>query len=199
MTECLIVFTRTPELGKCKRRLAAGVGDEAALTAHRELATGLLSKVEAFSGLKHLCVTHRSEEVVSWASQFGFELLLQTGGSLGSRMYSALEHALLLGADRAVLVGTDCPDIDLGYVQQAFLTLKESEIVVGPAEDGGYGLIGLAQFLPQIFQEIEWGTARVMEQTLTRAKHLGVSVGQLPQIWDVDTEVDWQRYLANFV
>ena len=197
MSERLIVFTRAPELGQCKKRLASTIGDEAALEVHRDLATSLLKRVQAFPGAKEICVTHVTAEVERWASDFGYELSVQVQGDLGSRMFTALEKAVLNGAERAVLIGTDCPGIDLRYVLDAFSMLRESEIVLGPAEDGGYGLIGLTGSHAELFEGIQWGTDQVVEQTLSQAKQKYLDVGLLSEIWDVDTELDWQRYLAS--
>ena len=197
MNERLIVFTRAPELGQCKKRLASTIGDEAALEAHRDLATALLKRVQAFPGAKEICATHMTAEIERWASDFGFELSLQVQGDLGSRMFAALEKAVFNGAERTVLIGTDCPDIDLRYVLDAFSVLHESELVLGPAEDGGYGLIGLTRPHAELFKGIQWGSDQVVQQTLSQAKQKGLNVGLLREIWDVDTELDWQRYLAS--
>ena len=93
-----------------------------------------------------------------------------------------------------MLIGTDCPTIDVGYVKQAFLTLSHQEVVLGPAEDGGYVLIGMKQVEERFFTQIDWGTSKVCEQTCRRFVELGLDFGLLPLAWDVDNQEDYLRY-----
>jgi glycosyltransferase A (GT-A) superfamily protein (DUF2064 family) len=113
-------------------------------------------------------------------------------------MYHSLAQMLLANVSVAVLVGTDCPDIDRRYVQQAFRALQRNDVVFGPAEDGGYGLVGICQSAMPVavtlFQDISWGSSTVLAQSLERAAEAQLSVVQLPVIWDVDEVADWRRY-----
>ena len=99
------------------------------------------------------------------------------------------------GADLALLIGSDCPGIDADYLTSAVVRGGTADLLLGPAEDGGYGLIGLRQPMPEIFKNIAWGTDQVLDQTLSRARALGLSVALMETVWDVDTPDDWSRYL----
>lgn len=195
MNETLIVFTRAPVAGECKKRLAQSLGDETALAAHIELTTGLLQRVQAFRGLRRLCVTEVNSGVTQWCETYGFSASVQIGADLGARMVNAFDHEFKDGAQRVVLVGTDCPMIDLDYVNAAFRALESNDLVIGPAEDGGYGLIGMTATHPALFQNVRWGRADVRSTTLKRAAAAGLTTAVLREIWDVDTAEDWDRYL----
>jgi rSAM/selenodomain-associated transferase 1 len=121
------------------------------------------------------------------------EVFLQPDGDLGVRM----AHALRNGVSRApktILIGTDCPPIDAAYVKQAFETLNTHDVVLGPAEDGGYGLIGVKNTVPDIFSGIDWGTDKVLAQTCRKLNAQRINYALLPLIWDVDRPEDLPRY-----
>lgn len=109
-------------------------------------------------------------------------------------MAHALQVSLQQGAGRVVLVGTDCPVLDMQDLSQAFAALHTSDVVLSPAEDGGYALVGVSRPAWQIFQGIGWGGPFVLEQTLAQATLSGHSVTLLRTVWDVDTVEDLARY-----
>ncbi len=194
--EVVAVFARAPELGKVKTRLAAEVGDEAALAAHCALVEHTLREVRApgsWSVELWIAGPLDTPELGGWAELVQGPLVVQSDGDLGVRMASCLETLLARGR-RVVLIGCDCPPIDADYLRAAFELLETRNLVLGPAEDGGYGLIGMRDKLIDVFTDIPWGTPRVLEQTLERAQALGVSVGLLPVIWDVDDRAGWERF-----
>ncbi|XOV81493.1 MAG: TIGR04282 family arsenosugar biosynthesis glycosyltransferase [bacterium] len=197
--QALTVFTRTPVLGRTKTRLARSLGEDAALAAHIELVEGCLSRLQLQADTRCvLSITETASMANQWAHQYQFELQYQTEGDLGTRMYHSLCRMLRGSVVAAVLVGTDCPAIDSRYVYQAFAALTQKDVVFGPAEDGGYGLVGVrACALPAactLFEDIAWGGPDVMAISLERACQAQLSVSQLPVIWDIDTVTDWQRY-----
>jgi glycosyltransferase A (GT-A) superfamily protein (DUF2064 family) len=106
-------------------------------------------------------------------------------------------NAELTGSRYCVLIGSDCPDIDADYVMAAFDALAAVDVVIGPAEDGGYGLIGLGRPAPELFEDMRWGDDQVLARTLERAERSGLSVVCLPEIYDVDRIEDWQRYRVS--
>ena len=201
----LCVFTRSPELERVKTRLARQIGAVAALDAHIQLVSRTLDRVVARS--ESGTVVQRSMDweaelwisgspdspcVRRWVSEFSLRLHQQQGADLGQRMRHALFPATT--SRGGVLIGTDCPDIDADYVRAAFDALKEVDVVLGPAEDGGYGLIGMYRDSPALFESIPWSTADVRSSTLAQAERAGLRVACLPMIWDVDTEADWLRF-----
>lgn len=190
----LCIFARSPRLGEVKRRLAEAVGDEAALVAHETLLRRTLDRCVGVDGYDtELWLTEVGRLEQHDFSRSRLALCEQTGGDLGARMNHALERGLRAGA-WTVLIGCDCPDIDGRYVRRAFAELEHADVVVGPAEDGGYGLIGLRKPVPALFTGMPWGTAEVLQTTLVRAADAGVGVTLLEEIYDVDTEADWQRF-----
>jgi rSAM/selenodomain-associated transferase 1 len=196
----LCIFARTPVLGQVKRRLAESLGDAAALAAHEELLEGTLRRcLEGRSYRLELWLTDLSE-VPDWLSSPPFStkmtVRLQSKGDLGGRMWETLREGLN-ASPYCVLIGSDCPDIEAAYVRSAFEALAGADVVLGPAEDGGYGLIGLSRPVPELFQNMRWGDSGVRTRTLERAAHSGASVVCLPEIYDVDLLEDRQRYRAT--
>lgn len=192
---CLCVFTRTPVPGRVKQRLAASLGQAAALRAHEELLLGTLDRCLGSPRYRsELWLTSlEPSAAVGRLRRPGLSLKLQQGVDLGARMQHTLEEGLVNGA-RRVLIGSDCPDIDEDYVSRAFAALDEFPVVLGPAEDGGYGLVGLSRPAPQLFSDMIWGDHLVLQRTLHRAEQAGLQVALLPEIYDVDLPEDWQRY-----
>jgi len=198
-SRALAVFTRTPVLGKIKTRLARSLGDAGALAAHIELVQGCLGRLQLQADTRcELWITNSAPIVDRWADEYHFTLRYQREGDLGVRMYHCLQELMVADVFAAVLVGTDCPSIDSDYIQRAFIALQSSDMVFGPAEDGGYGLVGLSHSaLPaasSVFQEIAWGGSTVLTQSLARAAAMQLTVAQLPMIWDVDELADWHRF-----
>lgn len=116
----------------------------------------------------------------------------QPQGDLGQRMHFAAEHGLQSGATGVILVGTDCPFIRQEYINKAIKALKHSDVVIGPASDGGYVLIGMKRSQPALFNGVKWGTASVLETTLATIKSEQLSVSVLPVLSDIDTPEDLQ-------
>jgi uncharacterized protein len=130
-----------------------------------------------------------------WRDRHRVALVAQPPGDLGARMDAALRAALERG-ERALLVGTDCPALDLAHLARAADALAHCDAVVGPAEDGGYVLIGLARPL-DLFTAIEWGTPTVLAATRARLAATGARWHELPTLWDVDGPADLARWQAQ--
>lgn len=196
----LCIFARAPVHGTVKRRLAAGIGAVAALEAHVRLLGEALDRLTGIPAIDTELWLAGPAASLDGILQPGCVLRQQTDGDLGERMLGALTDALER-APKAVIVGSDCPDIDAAYVAGACERLDRSDVVIGPAEDGGYGLIGarrdVVAALPALFRGMSWGTATVFETTLARARQAGLDVARLATVWDVDTETDWRRYLRR--
>ena len=197
MTEALAIFTRTPVLGRVKTRLQAELGAAGALAVHRRLAEETFVRMANCTADISLWVTEHSDETQDWHEQTGWPVHLQRGSDLGERMHHVLDHLLSAGAERACLIGTDCPTLDAAYVANGFAALRRGDVVVGPAEDGGYGLIGVRRSLPELFDDMPWGTDAVLKETRSRCEARGLSCVYLDVVWDVDEPGDWERYLAS--
>ncbi len=199
MSDCLCIFARTPELGRVKQRLAADLGEQAALAAHEELLRRTITRTTGGDDYRvELWLTSLSVPLPDWLLDGPFSLHEQGQGDLGRRMQDVLTAALT-HSSRCVLIGSDCPDIDRAYVASAFAALARSDVVLGPAEDGGYGLVGVKAPAPVLFAETQWGDAGVLDRALDRAAGAGQTVSLLAEIYDVDEPADWRRYRDSLI
>ena len=130
----------------------------------------------------------------AWSERFAMPLQVQQGADLGARMHHALQQQLSNGASFAFVMGCDCPTLDTGYLDWAAKQSEQADVILAPAEDGGYGMIGLAQPQAHLFVDMPWGTDAVYTQTLERAKRAGLRVVIGAEIWDVDRPEDWSRF-----
>ena len=204
LAERLIVFSRYPEPGKTKTRLASVLGPAGAARLQREMAEHALRRARALAPERPLALEVHyqggSERLMAdWLGP-GISYSPQAGGDLGSRMDNAFLEAFRTGAEKVVLVGTDCPGITTTILRTAFNLLGLFDLVLGPARDGGYYLIGLRRRVPEIFQDVPWGAATVGAQTLTMARELGLRAVTVDPLVDVDRPEDlsvWKREVAR--
>ncbi len=165
--QALIIFTRNPELGKCKTRLAATIGDQAALDIFRFL---VKHTAEITAALEIDCFVYYSEELMTgdlW-DDARFNKCVQVGDDLGQKMQHAFQEIFNLGYSKVGIIGSDLYDLTTTELSQGFALLETNEVVLGPAQDGGYYFLGLTQLLPEIFKDITWGTATVARETLSK-------------------------------
>lgn len=190
----ILLFGRDPAPGKVKTRLHGVLGPERALALYvalfkrqADMLTGAgLAPVE-------LWITADPEHQLFREFFDPRDIHCQQGVDLGERMYHAAANALAQ-AGSVVLLGVDCPSVSRDYVKQALAGLAGGkQVVVGPAEDGGYVLLGLRRAAPELFQAIPWGSGRVLEYTLERISRLGLESLQLATRWDVDRPEDLSR------
>ena len=199
MSTAVLVFTKAPQLGVSKTRLIPALGADEAAAAHEMLALRTLDMTRdlGVAGEGHQvslwgAAPHPALDL--WSDQFALPLHLQAAGDLGQKMLHGFASALDAGADQAVLIGSDCPAMTAEYIRQACAALRASDLVLGPAEDGGYVLIGCKQVHAELFANIPWGSDRVLARTLEQAEQLELSVTLLATLWDVDRPEDWARF-----
>lgn len=189
MKQAVIVFQRTPEHGKVKTRLAADIGDEEALRVYRFLLLHTHQVLQELDADIHVFVAGAHDtDAPPPAPNYFFHT--QQGADLGARMNAAFTRILALGYEQALIIGTDCYELTPDILQQAFALLNHNDLVIGPARDGGYYLLGMTKPNPQLFTGIPWSTSTVCDDTLERAKESGLSCGILPTLSDVDTAED---------
>jgi len=179
----LLIFTRNPELGKCKTRLAAKVGDEAALAIYKFL---LNHTVEITGSLYAKKAVYYSEEIWEddiWDNKT-FDKRLQQGTDLGARMANAFLEGFQQDYEKIIVIGSDMHDLSQEDLEKAFKALDTNDFVIGPAIDGGYYLLGMKRFKPEVFKNKDWGTASVLQSTLADLK--GEKVALLDPKNDVD-------------
>ncbi len=201
MTETLIVFTRYPEPGKTKTRMIPALGAEGAANLQRQLTEHTLKQVKKLQSIRSVSSEFHfaggnQQLMRAWLGE-NLTYYPQQTGDLGERMHSAFAQAFAAGINRVVTIGIDCPDIDEFLLTQAFELLKQKDLVLGSAEDGGYYLIGLSRLIPELFVGIDWGSDRVLRQTTNIANKLGLEFDYLTALNDIDRPEDlyiWEKY-----
>ncbi len=187
--EVLIIFIRNPEIGKVKTRLAKTIGNNAALQLYKLL---LQHTFEATQNINYDKIVYYSEAIEKndiWDASY--QKKIQQGNDLGQRMYHAFETVFKAGYKKAVIIGSDIFDLTPAHIKEAFTMLNTYDTVLGPAEDGGYYLLGMKQLHPGIFKEKTWGTATVLAETLKDLK--GIKTHFLETLNDIDTYEDLKK------
>lgn len=203
--EQLIIFTRYPEPGKTKTRLIPALGEQGSAALQRQMTEHLISRSRRLSPSRTLSIEIRYEGgnetlLQNWLGP-QFTYAQQPGGNIGQRMRLAFDEAFQSGFETTVIIGTDIPGITTDILKKAFEQLHHHDLVLGPARDGGYYLIGIRKASwPKakslLFEEITWGTASVLSQTLVAAENMGFSHKLLETLDDVDRPEDlavWQQ------
>ena len=195
-TARIVVFAREPVLGQVKTRLEPVLGEAGCLALYRSMLGRILTTVRQAS-LAPLALWVSSnvshEFFLSYCNKT--DIHLQIGQDLGQRMVRAARECLAVeGVDSLLIIGSDCPAMDAKYLAAALEALQVgNEVVIGPARDGGYVLIGLNSPHEQVFKDIEWGTERVLKQTLARVTAAKLPCHLLESLWDVDTPEDLKK------
>lgn len=192
--EALIVFAKNPVPGAVKTRLAATVGNEKALEIYKALVACTQAVTEKLRCDKWIYYSDAIAEDDGWANT-AFKAV-QSGSDLGERMKNAFADALEQ-YNKAVIIGTDCPCLESSLIEEAFAKLDEADVVLGPAADGGYYLLGMKALHPALFEGIAWSTATVLSETMRRCQSEGLAVHLLPVLSDIDDEEDWKQFQAS--
>ena len=193
--EVVLVFEKNAILGQVKTRLASGMGELPALEIYKHLVQ------LTYSALEEVPVpvwTFFSDFIPESTHPIVENSFVQQGQDLGERMSNAFALTFESGGDKVVLIGTDCPTLQSHHLLQAFEALNHSDLVLGPATDGGYYLIGMKSNAADLFEGIAWSTSQVLSQTLHVASQQGLIVTLLSELDDIDTQEDWQRYSSQF-
>jgi rSAM/selenodomain-associated transferase 1 len=187
--KALLIFTKNPELGKCKTRLASSIGDESALNVYEQLLThtsDFTSKVDA-DGFVYYSKNIAQND--NWDSEH-FTKKIQVEGDLGIKMATAIKENIDAGYEKVVLIGSDCAEINETDIELAFEALNTSEVVIGPAIDGGYYLIGMRTFIPSLFQDKSWSTPDLINETISTLKNQHINFSLLSEKSDIDYKKD---------
>lgn len=187
----LIIFSRKPELGKVKTRLAKSVGDQKALEVYIYLLKHSAEIASQVNAEKQVWYTNSIEKNDVWDDEI-FKKFKQIDGDLGEKMKHAFSSNFDNYFKKVVIIGTDLPDIDTDTIEKAYQLLDTNDVVIGPAEDGGYYLLGMNRFIPEVFNDVEWSTPKVLNQTLGKLKHKSVAL--LDKKNDIDYEEDALRH-----
>jgi uncharacterized protein len=192
----LLLFVRYPQAGKTKTRLIPALGKVGAAKLQRQMAEYLLCRVQQPNWQLQIHFTGGTRsEMADWLGT-GLMYCPQVGESLGDRLRYAFQQE---SQHRVVAIGADCVDLSADHIHQAFQALIHHDVVLGPAQDGGYYLIGLRRFHPPLgalFEGIDWSTSRVLQQTQAKIRQLGRSLAQIETLSDIDRPQDlaiWER------
>jgi len=196
----LLVFCKAPIAGQVKTRLQPELTADQAADAHRQLTRLTLDRAfqQRICDVRLCCSPDTTHQFFGQCEKdYPLTLSAQHGADLGERMLNAFGEVLSQYRS-ALLIGCDCPSLTPDDLQQALMALQNgSDAVIAPAEDGGYVLIGLNAPQPSLFESMDWGTEKVMEETRHRVKRASISIHELAEQWDVDTADDWARYLRS--
>lgn len=195
--KAILVFQKNLIAGRTKTRLAATIGNEKALLVYKQLiliTTNVLinlpfDKLIYYSEFIPLDI--EDKEIETTAKTL---VLVQYGNDLGARMLNSFSDQFKMGYSRLIIIGTDCPDLNSELLLNAFNALESHDIVIGPAADGGYYLLGMSKLYPELFEGVEWSTSEVYGQTLYIISKLGLSFSLMPVLRDLDNEDDLKYF-----
>lgn len=192
----MLVFAKAPVAGEVNTRLIPDIGIDAATELQSEL---IHSRLAALKG-QGLCNVHlwcapdcEHDFFQHCKNKYEVDLFKQQGADLGERMSLAIKESLQ-SFKRVVLIGTDAPSLTIDHIEESINQLGDKEIVIGPAEDGGYVLIGMSQHCDNIFQSVLWGSDRVLEATREKIRENNLTSFELELCWDIDRFEDYRRY-----
>ena len=200
MKNHLIVYAKRPLAGYAKTRLGEKIGfEESAGIYARFLYQSLLELVKLDRAEISIKLSLASSaDVPFFRLAFPeFQIRSQSAGNLGQRFAHSFQKAFDQGAAAVMVIGTDIPDLDRSIIQSGFEALNENEVVIGPDMDGGYYLIGTRLRTANLFENIDWSSERVFQQTERLILAQGLSLFYLPTLSDVDTDADYRRWLAE--
>lgn len=189
--DLVMVFTRNPELGKVKTRLAKTIGDTAALKVYEYLLNHTHHTLLQLNIDKAVYYSVAVRDNDLWNATH-FQKHLQQGDDLGIRMQHAFETAFKANYDKVIIIGSDLLDLKAAHIQDALDALNTNDVVIGPAYDGGYYLMGMTNLHPAVFQNKNWGTDSVFQDTMRDLQNLDVHL--LDELNDIDTFDDFKVY-----
>jgi hypothetical protein len=192
----IIVFVKNAVLGKVKTRLANTIGGEEALKVYLKLLDITKREILDLKVEKEIWYAWEKESDDIWNDD-QFNKRVQIEGDLGEKMSNAFKKSFEEELEKVVLIGSDCPTLKNQIIEEAFESLDHSDVVIGPSKDGGYYLIGMSSFKPEILQDISWSTEDVLQQTEQKAEQHGINLTKLQVLNDIDNENDWNEYLAG--
>jgi rSAM/selenodomain-associated transferase 1 len=200
MEKRLLIFVKNEELGEAKTRLAASLGPKKALEIYQKLLAYTAQQTIGVADIKkEVWYARYIAEKDVWQTG-DFNKKVQRGEGLGERMLYAFEQAYKENPKQKVLIiGSDCAELTADIIRQAYTKLDDAEVVIGPAKDGGYYLLGMRQLCPQLFENIRWSSAQVFNQTLKRVQEMEASYAVLQELNDVDTLEDWKQVAHMFM
>ncbi|MFM9908073.1 MAG: TIGR04282 family arsenosugar biosynthesis glycosyltransferase [Chitinophagaceae bacterium] len=196
MKEALILFVRKPELGRVKTRLASSIGEKGALLIYNKLLNHTKEISSISRAHKFIFYTEQIERNDLWEGA-DFSKRVQNNEDLGCKMKAAFKEVFNLGYQKVVIIGSDCLELTTEIINDAFQKLEATELVIGPAKDGGYYLLGMKEIENRLFNNIAWSTGTVYAETLEKIRILEKTYSVLPLLSDIDTVDDLSESLLK--
>jgi len=193
----LAIFVKNPELGTAKTRIAKDSSDEVAFDIYNNLLNITRGVVENVATNKYIFYSKFIDTKDEWTSDH-FNKKLQGGKDLGEKISNGFQVLFTEKYDKVLLIGSDCPYLTEEIILEAYSSLDQNDFVFGPTYDGGYYLIGMKQFSPLVFSNIEWSTEKVLETSIERVISMSGSYALLPRLKDVDHLKDWEEYKSRY-
>ena len=198
--QCILFFAKYPQVGQVKTRLAGDVGDEHAAELYKRFVLDMLSMLNNLE-TDIIIAVEPADACGSFSQWTGrqYRYVGQVGRNIGAKMKNAMEAAFEQGYDRVVLIGSDLPDLPSDFLGYALDALDRYDVVMGPAHDGGYYLVGFGRksFLPEVFRGMTWGSNQVFTQTMNVLDQAGCRTHVLPEWYDIDTAADLQNLVLR--
>jgi len=188
-TTALVIFVRNPVLGQVKTRLAMDIGEERALEIYIELLQYTLEITRKLSFRKFVYYADEISDYDLWSVP-GYTKRKQSGNNLGERMLNSFKELFDQGFTQIIIIGSDCLQLRTETLEQAVALLESNNAVIGPARDGGYYLLGLTKFYPDLFINKPWSTDKVFAKTISDFKKQAISYALLEELRDIDTVAD---------
>ena len=188
----LIIIAKHPEIKNVKTRLKSSLSDDKRLKLYKRLLEHTVQRLGSIKGVETFiaCAPQSAEH---YFSRFGLRLIPLPEGDLGQRMFYAFEEVFKGGYKKAALVGVDIPALTDSIILKAFELLSDNNIVYGPAQDGGYYLVGMSTLIKEIFEEVPWSSEYTLQKSLERARQCGFTVAFTEILSDIDTIEDVRR------
>tara|TARA_R110002049_G_scaffold279949_1_gene459094 strand:+ start:59827 stop:60531 length:705 start_codon:yes stop_codon:yes gene_type:complete len=187
--KALIIFTRNPELGKCKTRLAETIGKHSALEIYKHLLQHTSNVTKEIPVDKFVFYSESIHKNDIWDANI-FRKKLQQGTDLGAKMANAFLDLFQSGYEKVIIIGSDLLDLKPNHITTAIEALNTNEVVIGPAEDGGYYLLGLSKMHPFLFNNKSWSKPSLLKETLKDLKENNIVFTTLEILNDIDTYED---------
>jgi len=185
----LIIFVKNLEKGQVKTRLAADLGDEQAMNIYHKLLIYTREITKQLNADKMVYYSEAIDNNDLWDNML-FGKRLQNGTDLGERMQNAFAEAFAEGKQRVIIIGSDCLELETYMIKEAFAVLENNDVVIGPAKDGGYYLLGMKKFFPTLFEDKEWSTPDLLMDTILDLKKMNGKYYLLKTLNDIDTAED---------
>lgn len=194
------LFLKAPVLGTVKTRLAKSLGEASALLAYKRMVEFLLERIGNRGSIHIHYAAESVDPMVDWLGE-NYRFTAQLGDGLGTRLANAMAQEFASGANKLIFLGGDCPFVDHAMIEESFIALDRKDVVIGPAFDGGYYLIGMSQNRAELFEGIHWGSETVFAETVEICRRKGLTHAILAEMSDVDDFESWkkaERFMNRF-